>query len=93
MNTQITSGPAKYLYTTEEHVRQYDELRAAITTRDFNGNVQLKPEIYGAVGVIDGQDLSDKNLRLAHARLIQWRNDKSAQQCTIRKDFLERLIL
>lgn len=70
-----------------------DELRAAITTRDFNGNVQLKPEIYGAVGVIDGQDLSDKNLRLAHARLIQWRNDKSAQQCTIRKDFLERLIL
>lgn len=30
LNTQITSGPAKYLYTTEEHVRQYDELRAAI---------------------------------------------------------------
>ena len=70
-----------------------DELRLAITTRDFNGNVQLKPEIYGAVGVIDGQDLSDKNLRLAHARLIQWRNDKSAQQCAVRKDFLERLVL
>lgn len=30
LNTQITSGPAKYLYTTEEHTRQYDELRAAI---------------------------------------------------------------
>lgn len=30
LNTQITSGPAKYLYTTEEHVRQYDELKAAI---------------------------------------------------------------
>lgn len=30
LNTQITSGPAKYLYTTEEHARQYDELRAAI---------------------------------------------------------------
>ena len=70
-----------------------DELRQAITSRDFNGNVQLRPDIYGAVGVIDGQDLSDKNLRLAHARLIQWRTDKSAQQCTIRKDFLERLVL
>lgn len=30
LNTQITTGPAKYLYTTEEHVRQYDELRTAI---------------------------------------------------------------
>lgn len=30
LNTQITSGPAKYLYTTQEHVRQYDELKAAI---------------------------------------------------------------
>ena len=70
-----------------------DELRQALTTRDFNGNVQLRPDVYGAVGVIDGQDLSDKNLRLAHARLLQWRNDKSAQQCTIRKDFLERLVL
>lgn len=70
-----------------------DELRQAITSRDFDGNVQLRPDIYGAVGVIDGQDLSDKNLRLAHAKLVHWRTDKSAQQCTIRKDFLERLVL
>ena len=70
-----------------------DELKQAITVKDFNGDVQLRPDVYGAVGVIDGQDLSDKNLRLAHARLIQWRNDKSAQQCQIRKDFLERLVL
>ena len=70
-----------------------DKLREAITVKDFNGNVQLRPDVYGAVGVIDGQDLSDKNLRLAHARLIQWRADKSADQCTIRKDFLERLVL
>ena len=70
-----------------------DELRQAITVKDFNGDVQLRPDIYGAVGVIDGQDLSDKNLRLAHAKLVHWRTDKSAQQCTIRKDFLERLVL
>ena len=30
LNTQIASGPAKYLYTTEEHARQYDDLKAAI---------------------------------------------------------------
>lgn len=30
LNTQISSGPAKYLYTTKEHARQYDELREAI---------------------------------------------------------------
>ena len=30
LNTLIEEGPAKYLLTTEEHVRQYDDLRAAI---------------------------------------------------------------
>lgn len=70
-----------------------DELRQAITVKDFNGNVQLRPDVYGAIGVIDGQDISDKNLRLSHARLLQWRTDKSIQQCVIRKDFLERLVL
>ena len=70
-----------------------DKLREAITVKDFNGNVQLRPDIYAKVATVDGQDVSDKNMRLAHARLIQWRVDKSADQCTIRKDFLERLVL
>lgn len=70
-----------------------DKLREAITVKDFNGNVQLRPDIYAKVAAVDGQDVSDKNMRLAHARLIQWRVDKSADQCTIRKDFLERLVL
>lgn len=30
LNTRISSGPAKYLYTTKEHARQYDELREAM---------------------------------------------------------------
>lgn len=30
LDVQITSGPAKYLYTTQEHERQYEELKAAI---------------------------------------------------------------
>ena len=70
-----------------------DKLREAITVKDFNGNVQLRPDIYAKVATVDGQDVSDKNMRLAHARLIQWRVDKSADQCAIRKDFLERLVL
>lgn len=70
-----------------------DKLREAITVKDFNGDVQLRPDIYAKVATVDGQDVSDKNMRLAHARLVQWRVDKSADQCTIRKDFLERLVL
>lgn len=30
LDTQIVSGPAQYLYTTEEHARQYENLKAAI---------------------------------------------------------------
>lgn len=30
LDTQITSGPARFLYTTKEHVRQYEALKAAI---------------------------------------------------------------
>lgn len=32
LNTRIEEGPAKYLYTTQEHAKQYDTLRAAIDT-------------------------------------------------------------
>jgi len=70
-----------------------DELRRALTIVDFYGNIQLRPDVYSKVASVDGQDVSDKNLRLSHARLIQWRMDKQASQCTIRKDFLERLVL
>ena len=30
LDTKIVDGPAKYLYTTQEHAEQYNELRAAI---------------------------------------------------------------
>ena len=70
-----------------------DALRQNISTFDNEGNVVLKPQIYGAIGVLDAQDISDKNMRMTHARLLEWRLDKTPEQCTIRKDFLERLIL
>ena len=69
-----------------------EELKRAITVRDFNNNIQLRYDIYGAIGVIDGQSIT-KDFKLNNAKLIQWRTDKSVQQCNIRKDFLERLIV
>ena len=70
-----------------------DELKDAITTRDIFGNVALKQEIYGRVASIDGQDLSSRNLRFAHAVLVCWRADRSANTCKLRKDILEKLVL
>lgn len=70
-----------------------DELKDAITTRDIFGNVALKQEIYGKVASIDGQDLSSRNLRFAHAVLVNWREDRSANTCKLRKDILEKLVL
>ncbi len=32
LDTRITSGPARFLYTTDEHAGQYDRLKAAIET-------------------------------------------------------------
>ena len=70
-----------------------DELKDAITTKDIFGNVALKQEIYGKVASIDGQDLSSRNLRFAHAVLVAWRVDRSADTCKMRKDILEKLVL
>lgn len=70
-----------------------DELKDAITTKDIFGNVALKEEIYGKVASIDGQDLSSRNLRFAHAVLVAWRADRSANTCKMRKDILEKLVL
>lgn len=69
------------------------ELKEAITDRDIFGNVALKQEMYGKVASIDGQDLSSRNLRFAHAVLVNWRADRSANTCKLRKDILEKLVL
>ena len=69
------------------------ELKEAITYIDPFGNVALKPEIYGKVASIDGQDLSSRNMRFAHAVLVCWREDRSADTCRIREDILRKLIL
>lgn len=69
------------------------DLKEAISTKDIFGNVALKQEVYGRVASIDGQDLSSRNLRFAHAVLVAWRVDRSADTCKLRKDILEKLVL
>lgn len=69
------------------------EERQLMTELDANGVPRLKKEFYNKVAEIDGQDVSSKNLRLAHSLIKRWRPDKNAVDCQIRKSFLESLIL
>lgn len=71
-----------------------DALREAITVYNpYTNEVSLRQDVYGKCAEIDGQDISSKQMRFSHAVLKQWRMDKLPQNCTIRKDFLEKLVL
>lgn len=69
------------------------ELREAISIKDEFGNVALRPDVYGKVASIDGQDVSAKTQRFAHAVLVNWRNDRSADTCKFQQSLLNSLIL
>lgn len=71
-----------------------DALREAITVYNpYTNEVSLRPDIYGVCASLDGQDVSSKQMRFSHAVLKEWRMDKTPEQCSIRKDFLEKLVL
>ena len=71
-----------------------DALRENITVYDpINDTVQLRSDVYGMVAVVSGQDISSKQMRIVHPVLKYWRNDKTPEQCSIREDFLEKLVL
>lgn len=69
-----------------------DDLRQMATVSE-NGEVKLNPRLYGAVAEIDGQDISSRNLRFAHAVFKGWRPDRSADTCKMQKSILEKLVL
>jgi ATP-dependent DNA ligase len=69
------------------------EDRQAMTELDANGEPTLKLSWYYRVAEIDGQDVSSKNYKLAHARLIRWRPDRTSETCSIKKSFIESLVL
>jgi len=62
------------------------ETRVAMTVFS-GGEVSLKPEVYGRVAQISGQDISARELRLSHCTLDRWRDgagdEKSADDCVV----------
>lgn len=53
--------------------------------------ITVNPEYIGAVVIVDGQDITSKNQRIAHARVnwnIGFRKDKNAEDCTLTEEFL-----
>jgi ATP-dependent DNA ligase len=70
-----------------------DELRQIATKYDAEGKAILNPIFMGKVAEIDGQDISSKNYRFAHAVFKGWRPDRSAESCKMQKSILERLVL
>lgn len=69
------------------------ELRREITVPDAEGNPTLKSDWYGKVATVDGQCLSARAFRLKHARLIEWRSDRSADTCVMDEAYLKSMVL
>lgn len=69
------------------------DMRTEMSELDSNNVPRLKQEYYGKVAEIDGQDVSARAKRLSHAILVQWRDDKSPNECTMTEDFLNSMIL
>lgn len=71
------------------------EIRNEISMIGEDGLPCIKPDVYGRVLVIDGQDISARNTRLAHAVADWkrgWRTDKDASQCTMEEEFVQSQI-
>lgn len=57
------------------------EKRREITILDEKGVPTLDPKYFGKVVEVDGQSISARALRLVHPRLINWRLDKTLENC------------
>ena len=64
-----------------------------MTVKDSDGNVALNRSYYNRVAEIDGQDISSKNYRLAHAVIKRWRLDRSSDTCMMKESFIKNLVL
>ena len=69
------------------------EERTNMTEITLDGRVTLKTSYYNRVAEIDGQDISSKNYRLAHAVIKRWRPDRSSDTCMMKESFMKSLIL
>lgn len=71
------------------------ELRRTMSHMDSEGKVILKPEYYGRVVTVDGQDISGRNRRISHARInweVGFRVDKRPEDCILDEDFIDSQI-
>lgn len=69
------------------------DLRKAMTEVGADGEPKLKSEWYGKCASVDGQAVSARVRALKHARLVDWRPDRSPETCIIDEDFLNSMIL
>ena len=70
-----------------------DELRNEMSMTDDEGKLILNPKFIGQVVEVDGQSVSARNKRLRHAKLIRFRPDKNAEDCSIEETFLNEMII
>ena len=70
-----------------------DDIRRDMTEIGPDGKPRLAQKYYGRVCTIDGQSISARAKRFRHARFIQWRPDKSPNECIMSQQFLNSLIL
>lgn len=69
------------------------ELRKKITFKNDLDEPVLDKDWYGKVASIDGVCVSSRVRRLRHARLVNWRSDRSSDTCILDEEFLNSLIL
>lgn len=71
------------------------ELREKLSFIDINGNPCLKADYVGKVVTVDGQDISGRNRRIAHA-VVDWnrgfREDKNMEDCILNESFIDSQI-
>lgn len=70
-----------------------DALRDDMTLIDENGNVTLNPKYYGKIVEVDGYGISSRVMRLRHAVLIRFRDDKNFEDCIYTEKFIKSMIL
>jgi ATP-dependent DNA ligase len=69
-----------------------DEMRERLTNVHQDGRIDLRADYLGQVLVIDGQDISARNRRIAHAKVrwdIGFRPDKGPEDCILDESFIE----
>ena len=70
-----------------------DEIRERMTSYDEFGNPYLNPEYLGKVMELDGQCFSPRSKHLVHARIVEWRPDKTSDDCVILQSDIDQQVV